>query len=118
MSDEDEAVVVGAVAATRKKASSASVHDAALMLKLQQLTAGTHAEANDTDWIESLAVTVKKPLELDDAEDDLKRELAFYKQALEGVQAAQVRMDRLGIPYRRPDDYFAEMAKTDAHMTK
>ena len=54
----------------------------------------------------------------DDADDDLKRELAFYNQALSAVKDAQQRMEAMGVPHRRPNDYFAEMVKSDAHMTK
>lgn len=31
---------------------------------------------------------------------------------------AQSRFERLGVPHVRPDDYFAEMLKTDKHMEK
>lgn len=41
-----------------------------------------------------------------------------YGQALAAVQAARGELERLQIPHRRPDDYFAEMLKSDAHMKK
>lgn len=41
-----------------------------------------------------------------------------YEHALQAVLDAQARLDELGVPHRRPDDYFAEMVKTDAHMVK
>eukprot|EP00316_Scyphosphaera_apsteinii_P001590 CAMPEP_0119328118 /NCGR_PEP_ID=MMETSP1333-20130426/72499_1 /TAXON_ID=418940 /ORGANISM="Scyphosphaera apsteinii, Strain RCC1455" /LENGTH=310 /DNA_ID=CAMNT_0007336885 /DNA_START=13 /DNA_END=945 /DNA_ORIENTATION=+ len=93
-------------------------NQAALALKLIELTGGVDAEISDDAWLETLAITATKPLEIEDPEDDLKRELAFYHQALGAVHAAQMKMDRLGVPYRRPDDYFAEMVKSDKHMTK
>jgi rRNA-processing protein EBP2 len=34
------------------------------------------------------------------------------------VQVAQAQLTELGIPHRRPDDYFAEMVKTDSHMAR
>lgn len=45
---------------------------------------------------------------------------SFYShtQALDAVIAARGELDRLHIPYRRPDDYFAEMLKSDDHMAK
>lgn len=50
--------------------------------------------------------------------NDFKREMSFYRQAqtaaVEGIQ----RLHALGINTKRPDDYFAEMAKTDEHMQK
>jgi len=53
-----------------------------------------------------------------DINDDLSRELAFYKQALEAVQEARTRLLAEGIPFSRPSDYFAEMIKDDEHMDK
>ena len=97
---------------------ASSSNEAALLLKLEQLTGGVDPEKSDETWVESLVVTAPEPLQLDDPDDDLKRELAFYNQALSAVRVAQERLDRLGIPHVRPDDYFAEMVKTDKHMSK
>ena len=41
-----------------------------------------------------------------------------YGQALSAVTAARGELDRLGVPHRRPDDYFAEMLKSDDHMAR
>jgi rRNA-processing protein EBP2 len=41
-----------------------------------------------------------------------------YNQALDAVQTAQERFERIGVPHVRPDDYFAEMIKSDKQMTK
>ena len=48
-----------------------------------------------------------------DIHDDLKREVAFYDTALEAVHLARGECERAGIPFTRPDDFFAEMIKTD-----
>ncbi|XP_029474016.1 probable rRNA-processing protein EBP2 isoform X1 [Rhinatrema bivittatum] len=53
-----------------------------------------------------------------DAEDDFQREISFYHQAQATVLQALPRLHRLRIPTKRPEDYFAEMAKTDQHMQK
>jgi len=53
-----------------------------------------------------------------DINDDLARELAFYKQALEAAQEARTKLLAEGIPFSRPSDYFAEMIKDDEHMDK
>lgn len=50
--------------------------------------------------------------------DDLERELAFYNQTVLAVNLGHARMDKLGIPARRPVDYFCEQIKSDAHMNK
>ncbi|EQC41911.1 hypothetical protein SDRG_00766 [Saprolegnia diclina VS20] len=79
--------------------------------------------ANDLDlkqkfaWTETLD-TCKVPLELSNAHDDLKREVAFYNQTLASVKDAKARLLKEKLPYKRPDDYFAEMLKSDAHMAR
>jgi len=51
-------------------------------------------------------------------EDDFEREVSFYKQTIAGCQEARVRLETASIEYKRPDDYFAEMLKSDSHMAK
>lgn len=41
-----------------------------------------------------------------------------YQKTLENVKKALSKLEELSIPYKRPDDYFAEMVKTDEHMLK
>lgn len=41
-----------------------------------------------------------------------------YRQAQATVLEALPLLNRLGVATKRPDDYFAEMAKTDQHMQK
>ena len=53
-----------------------------------------------------------------DINDDLSREQAFNKQALEAAQEARRKLVAEGIPFTRPADYFAEMIKDDEHMEK
>ncbi|EDW39185.1 GL13543 [Drosophila persimilis] len=50
--------------------------------------------------------------------NDFKREMLFHRQAQSAVLEGIQRLQELGIKTRRPDDYFAEMAKTDEHMQK
>lgn len=50
--------------------------------------------------------------------NDFKREMSFYRQAQSAVIEGILRLHSLGIKTKRPDDYFAEMAKTDEHMQK
>ena len=51
-----------------------------------------------------------------DINDDLKRELAFYKQSLSAAQEARRLLKAEDVPFSRPTDYFAEMVKSDEHM--
>lgn len=72
-------------------------------------------------WMETLDVMPEDPLPFEsakDVHDDLKREVAFYNVALEAVQDAKFKFQQNDVPFSRPDDFFAEMMKTDRHMTK
>ncbi|OXB54051.1 hypothetical protein ASZ78_001291 [Callipepla squamata] len=83
------------------------------------------------DWVERLDVTldpiadaVESVSQSDsnkdavDPENDFQREMSFYRQAQAAVLEALPRLRKLHIPTRRPDDYFAEMAKSDQQMQK
>lgn len=50
--------------------------------------------------------------------NDFRRETMFHRQAQSAVMDSIARLKKLGIPTTRPDDYFAEMAKSDNHMQK
>ena len=50
--------------------------------------------------------------------NDFRRETMFHRQAQGAVLDGIARLKKLGIPTSRPDDYFAEMAKSDVHMQK
>lgn len=51
-------------------------------------------------------------------DDDFQREMFFYRQAQATVLAALPLLNKHSIATKRPNDYFAEMAKTDQHMQK
>ena len=67
---------------------------------------------------EHQSVTTTEPVEITDVEDDLNRELEFYKQCLSAVKDARGRLKKEGVAFSRPADYFAEMVKSDEHMGK
>lgn len=50
--------------------------------------------------------------------NDFRRETMFHRQAQGAVMDGIARLKKLGVSTLRPDDYFAEMAKTDQHMQK
>lgn len=50
--------------------------------------------------------------------NDFKREMTFHRQAQAAVIEGIRRLHELKMPTKRPDDYFAEMAKSDEHMQK
>ncbi|XP_014790740.1 probable rRNA-processing protein EBP2 [Octopus bimaculoides] len=81
------------------------------------------------NWVERLdytsMTTTAEQLEevIGDAEhasvnNDFQRELCFYKQAQSAVLSLMPKLQMDGIPTKRPDDYFAEMAKSDLHMKR
>lgn len=70
------------------------------------------------EFSEHQSVTTNEPVEIPDVEDDLNRELAFYKQSLGAVKDARQQLKKEGVPFSRPVDYFAEMVKSDEHMGK
>ncbi|KAG8802620.1 rRNA-processing protein and EBNA1-binding protein ebp2, partial [Serendipita sp. 399] len=68
-------------------------------------------------WMETLAVSYDQAIEVD-VNDDLKRELEFYKQALHGANLARSLAAKHQLPFTRPSDFYAEMVKSDAHMER
>jgi rRNA-processing protein EBP2 len=64
------------------------------------------------------SITSDEPTDIPDVEDDLNRELAFYKQCLSAVKDAREKLKKEGVGFSRPADYFAEMVKSDEHMGK
>lgn len=50
--------------------------------------------------------------------NDFQRESGFHRQAQASVLEAFPKLKTLGLPTLRPDDYFAEMAKSDVQMQK
>lgn len=84
--------------------------------ELQRLT--DEIKLNNLPWIETLTVTSSEPVVIEDIKDDMTRELAFYQQALEAAHIARDKIIDAGVPFSRPDDYFAEMIKSDEHMAK
>ncbi|VDD83137.1 unnamed protein product [Mesocestoides corti] len=71
---------------------------------------------NRLPWVEH--TDLENDFDKVDPNDDFKREALFYRVAQAAVLEALPRLHELGIPTKRPSDYFAEMIKSDAHMTK
>jgi rRNA-processing protein EBP2 len=61
-------------------------------------------------------VTSSTPTTIEDVDDDLNRELQFYAQSLAAVKEAKRKLKVEGTPFARPNDYFAEMVKSEEHM--
>lgn len=72
----------------------------------------------DLPFVEKLSVTGEVGLDVADVEDDLKREVEFYNQALRAVKRGRAALDGAKVAHMRPVDYFAEMVKSDEHMSR
>ncbi|KAI9021545.1 eukaryotic rRNA processing [Phycomyces nitens] len=103
--DEDEQVTV--------KEQRPLYNDEAALTRL-----ANDLKLKDLPWIETMVVTSSEPTVVADAEDEMARELAFYQQALEAANIARDLVHEAGDAFTRPDDYFAEMLKSDEHMAK
>lgn len=51
-------------------------------------------------------------------EDDFKRELSFYQQALQAASEFRAKILQLGQVFSKPSEYFADMFKNVSHMSK
>lgn len=91
---------------------------------IRVVTEDLAAVRNSMPWAESFTIVpettspfapgVESPL---DIHDDLKREVAFYDLALEAALEARKKCEEAKIPFSRPEDFFAEMVKTDGKNT-
>jgi rRNA-processing protein EBP2 len=73
---------------------------------------------SQTPFSEHNSLVSKEPFEVEDPNDDLNRELAFYKVCQAAAISARGLLKKEGISFTRPGDYFAEMVKNDEHMDK
>ncbi|XP_074612583.1 putative rRNA-processing protein EBP2 [Acropora palmata] len=95
--------------------------------KLEQIS-------QNLDWVERMDITVDEDQEEQEEtvktaatptpnseksiHDDFQREMKFYKQAQAALAKALPKLKEMKIPTKRPEDYFAEMVKTDDHMQR
>ena len=70
-------------------------------------------------WIDHMVVAGTKTAEtLADVNDDLARETHFYEHALRSAEVAIKNLKEIGVAVKRPDDFYAEMVKSDEHMKR
>ncbi|KAI8641710.1 eukaryotic rRNA processing protein EBP2-domain-containing protein [Parasitella parasitica] len=89
------------------------INDEAAMIRITEAF-----KLENLPWIETMTITSTKPVEVEDVENDMQRELAFYQQALEAAKLGRELVKKAGAEFSRPEDYFAEMLKSDEHMAK
>ncbi|KAL6218389.1 hypothetical protein ACLB2K_011603 [Fragaria x ananassa] len=87
--------------------------------ELEQESEGESEEEGDVRLAEpSQNATYNKDGLLEKLADMSWPELAFYTQALNGTRMAFEKLQGMGLPFLRPEDYYAEMVKSDSHMEK
>lgn len=76
------------------------------------------AKGKSLNWLETLDVTSKEPVDQNlNPDDDIKRELFFYNIAKENAIKGMLQLKQFKEKINRPDDFFAEMLKSDEQMT-
>ena len=87
-------------------------NSAAINASLKRISFISHL----TPFSEHNSLVSTEPIDIEDPNDDLTRELAFYKVCQSAATTARGLLKKEGVPFTRPGDYFAEMVKTDEHM--
>ncbi|CAL5221811.1 g4067 [Coccomyxa viridis] len=115
--DEDEELLSPAERRAKRIAESAArppIYNAeAMHEKLEDISWPSEAA-----WDESLVITGEDTAQVENIDDDLSRELAFYNQALEAAKSGVQKLEKQGKKWQRPVDYYAEMVKSDEHMAR
>jgi len=81
-------------------------------------------KAGRIPFTEHMTITNPAPIVMAEAvaglqlNDDLKREVTFYNNTRTNAMRAMGVLVQAKVPIDRPDDYFAEMLKSDEHMKK
>ncbi len=95
--------------------------------RLETLTKNIHneyvkqytAKGKNPNWLEALLVVNPEPIDQTlNVDDDIKRELLFYNISHQNTIDALKKLKALGEKINRPDDFFAEMIKSDRQMDK
>jgi len=70
-------------------------------------------------FTEHMSITHKEPVAVPEnlqVKPEIKREIAFYNTARDNVMQGMRFLIQSKVPIARPDDFLAEMLKTDQHM--
>eukprot|EP01086_Lenisia_limosa_P008743 TRINITY_DN3089_c0_g4_i1.p2 TRINITY_DN3089_c0_g4~~TRINITY_DN3089_c0_g4_i1.p2 ORF type:complete len:239 (-),score=107.71 TRINITY_DN3089_c0_g4_i1:149-865(-) len=81
---------------------------------------GKFGYTDKVDWLETLQLSTEEAIQekITPETPSLEREFAFYNSTLDAVKRGYNKLDKLGVPYVRPADYYAEMLKTDKQMER
>lgn len=128
-SEEEEEEIEGEEEEEDIPLSDLSEDERADVIPHQRLTINNSAAINasikrisfitpQTPFSEHNSLVSTEDVDVPDPNDDLTRELAFYKVCQAAAIEARRTLKKEGVSFTRPTDYFAEMVKTDEHMTK
>jgi rRNA-processing protein EBP2 len=122
--NEDWALEAAALGVLRGRKVSEYVYDAGgLKQALAELeaSAGTASTAEQSQFPERFRITLPRALQSfgkADVDRDQERETYFQAMATIGAWYGYEWCSQHGIPTERPEDYFADMIKSDEHMTR
>merc|ERR1719169_247807 len=87
-----------------------------LQLKFEEIEYKAPKGLKRVPWIETLVIpTAKAETKVS---DDVRREAAFHERTAEAVKEAYRRLHVMGVDATRPNDFYAEMMKSDYQMLK
>lgn len=76
-------------------------------------------KSKDIDWLETMDLTSDQAVNPDlNIDDDIRRELIFYNITLRNTAIGINKLRERNQKLNRPDDFFAEMVKSDLQMQK
>lgn len=77
------------------------------------------AKGKNCSWIETMDLTSDEMIDPNlNTDDDVKRELIFYNIAVKNAIRGINKLKECGEKINRPDDFYAEMIKSDVQMTR
>jgi len=115
--DEHEADLAALQAVFVEKQMGAAKNKAAVN-DVEGLAVALASVADDKPWLETLDFVHQGGEDFNMPEDDAQREKHFQAAAKVAATACIVKLNSAGAKHRRPEDYYAEMCKTDHHMGK
>eukprot|EP01031_Cornospumella_fuschlensis_P041011 gene41011-50026_t len=74
-------------------------------------------ETKDLPFLESMQVD-QFELHVENELDDIEREISFFNHTMLAVTEGRARLTALGVPHLKPNDFFCEHVKSDAHMAR
>uniref|UniRef100_A0A7E4ZUC0 rRNA-processing protein EBP2 n=1 Tax=Panagrellus redivivus TaxID=6233 RepID=A0A7E4ZUC0_PANRE len=118
-SDQEIQAALEAGLIDAKNAAIPQIKPSLIINKEEELKQVLFQMKSNAPWIATVDVVADEKLVFDkEPDNDFAREALFYNQAKDGATKALALLKSNGVPITRPEDYFAEMVKTDQHMQR